>query len=65
MEDLDDEHTQDVFISKMTRKDEIRNIVAIEQYSPHDYITDCYKNKDFQKLHRSNGWRSIGKRSEI
>ena len=31
VEDPADEHTQNVFISNMVHKDEIRNIVAVEQ----------------------------------
>jgi hypothetical protein len=48
LEDPEDELTQDVFISNMSNVDEIRNIVAVERHSPHAWISDRYKNGNFE-----------------
>ena len=38
--DIDEEHTQDIFISSMSHRDEIRNIVAVKRHSAHAYIAN-------------------------
>mmetsp|Transcript_57548 Transcript_57548/g.64266 ORF Transcript_57548/g.64266 Transcript_57548/m.64266 type:complete len:167 (+) Transcript_57548:765-1265(+) len=41
--DINDKFTQDMFISNMKRCDDVRNIVAVERHSQHDYIANRYK----------------------
>ena len=64
VEDPDDELTQDVFISNMNHVDEIRNIVAVERHSPHEFIAERYKNGNFQNtIARMDGNLSAKSRS--
>ena len=45
--DINDEFTQDMFISNMKPCDDIRNVVTVEQHSQHDYIANQYKAGNF------------------
>ena len=45
--DINDEFTQDMFISNIKRCDDVQNIVTVERHSPHDYITNRYKAGNF------------------
>ena len=47
---IDEEHTQDIFILNMKHYNDIRNIVAVKRYSLHAYFANWYKEGKFKNF---------------
>ena len=47
---IDEGHTQDVFILNMSHNNNIRKYVVVERYLAHAYITNQYKEGNFKKF---------------